>query len=386
MIVSSEFQVFLKPVGDRCNLHCSYCYYLGTACTPGKQKQAHMDYRLLELYIRQHLEASPGPVITFTWHGGEPLLAGLDFYRKALAIQQKWKPDGKKIINGIQTNGTLLDESWATFFSDENFVLGISMDGTEDLHNQFRGTKNGSGSFQKVLHGYDLALLHGIDPEILCVLNADNVQHPLMIYRYFKKLGATYMTFLPLVEHFSSGNEMVSARSVPPTDFGRFLCTVFDEWIEHDIGKVKIQVFEEALRTAFKQEHTLCIFKPVCGGVPVIEQNGDFYSCDHYVDDNHRIGNIGEMPVKELLGNARQKTFGLAKLSLPRVCVDCGVRTMCNGECPKNRFMYTQDGEPGLNYLCEGYKMFFSHCQPFVEAVAKEFNKKNQEPTTSTLI
>jgi uncharacterized protein len=346
-----------------------------------------MDYRLLELYIRQHMEATPGPVITFTWHGGEPLLAGLDFYRKAVAIQQKWKPDGKKIINGIQTNGTLLDMSWAAFFADENFVVGISMDGTEDLHNQFRGTKEGPGSFQKVLNGYDLAMLHGIDPEILCVLNADNVQHPLLIYRYFKKLGAKYMTFLPLVEKCASGIEMVSARTVPPGDFGRFLCTVFDEWVDHDIGRVKIQVFEEALRTAFKQEHTLCIFKPVCGGVPVVEQNGDFYSCDHYVDDSHRIGNIGEVPIKELLGNARQKTFGLAKLSLPRVCLDCGVRVMCNGECPKNRFMYTQDSEPGLNYLCEGYKLFFNHCQPFVEAVAKEFNKKNQEPPTrSTLI
>ena len=324
---------------------------------------------LLELYIRQHIEASTEPVISFSWHGGEPLLAGIDFYKKVIALQKKWKPAGRTIINGVQTNGTLLDESWVKFFAEENFRLGISMDGPEDLHNQFRKTTDGEGSFQKVLHGYDLALLHGIDPEILCVLNADNVHHPLLIYRYFKKLGAKTMTFLPLVEHRVSGNGVVSNRSVRPEDFGTFLCTVFDEWIGQDIGKVKIQIFEEALRSAFNQEHTLCIFKPVCGGVPVVEHNGDFFSCDHYVDDEHRIGNIGEVTLTELLSSARQKTFGLSKLSLPQFCFDCEVRMMCNGECPRNRFIHTPSGEPGLNYLCAGYKKFFRHCLPFVEQV-----------------
>jgi uncharacterized protein len=376
MAILPEFQVFLKPVGPACNLDCSYCYYHGKTWLQGTDKQVRMDDDMLETYIRQHIEATPGPVISFSWHGGEPLLAGLDFYRRAVALQKKWKPAGSTILNGIQTNGTLLDETWVMFFAGENFTLGISMDGPEEVHDQFRKTREGKGSFRKVLRGYDLALMHGLDPEILCVLNADNVKHPLKIYRYFKRLGAKTMTFLPLVEPVSAENGLVSERSVRPEDFGTFLCTVFDEWIEQDIGKVKIQIFEEALRSAFNQEHTLCIFKTVCGGVPVVEHNGDFYPCDHYVDDRWRIGNIGEVTLNELLGSARQKSFGLAKLSLPRFCLDCEVKMMCNGECPKNRFMKSPSGEPGLNYLCAGYKMFFSHCRPFVGAVAKAFSQK----------
>lgn len=369
-----EFQIFLKPAGSLCNLSCSYCYYLEKSQRFRPDIPCLMPDDLLELYIRQHIEATTDPVISFSWHGGEPLLAGLDFFKKVVALQKKWKPVGRCIINGIQTNGTLLDEGWIKFFAGENFALGISMDGPEELHNQFRRNKNGMGSFQKVLQGYDLALLHGIDPEILCVLNADNVQHPSLIYRYFKKLGARTLTFLPLVEHPVPGYGTVSDRSVRPKDFGTFLCTVFDEWVEQDIGRVKVQIFEETLRSAFRQEHTLCLFKQVCGGVPVVEHNGDFYSCDHYVDDCHRIGNIREIPLKQLLANERQRTFGFSKLSLPSLCLDCEVREMCNGECPKNRFIQTPTGEPGLNYLCEGYKKFFLHCIPFVNAVAKEFN------------
>jgi uncharacterized protein len=372
---SREFQIFLKPVGSLCNLDCSYCYYLEKARQPGHGSPFLMHEDMLELYIRQHIDASTEPVIFFSWHGGEPLLAGTEFYRKAVALQKKWKPAGRTIINGVQTNGTLLDESWAKFFAEENFRLGISMDGPEDIHDQFRKTKNGTGSFKKVLKGYDLALMHNIDPEILCVLNRENVKHPLPVYRYFKKLGAKVMTFLPLVERQPSRDGIASVRSVHPEDFGTFLCDVFDEWFEHDIGKVKIQIIEEALRTAFKQEHTLCIFKPICGGVPVVEHTGDFYPCDHYADESHRIGNIAEVPLNELLDSAPQKVFGLSKLSLPRFCLDCDVLMMCHGECPKNRFICTPAGEPGLNYLCAGYKKFFRHCLPFVEAVAKEFNK-----------
>ncbi len=373
-----EFQIFLKPAGALCNLRCSYCYYLEKEELFRQESSLPMQEDLLESCILQHIEASTEPIIPFSWHGGEPLLAGLDFFRKVVVLQKKWKPAGRKIINGLQTNGTLMDESWVKFFVEENFSLGISMDGPEELHNQFRRNKNGKGSFRKVLHGYDLALLHGIEPEILCVLNADNVKQPMLIYRYFKKLGAKTITFLPLVERLVRGDGAVSARSVRPEDFGAFLCTVFDEWVENDIGKIKIQIFEEALRTAFGQEHTLCLFKPVCGGVPVVEHNGDFYSCDHFVDDSHRIGNIREVSLTELLGSPRQRTFGMSKLSLPTICLDCEVREMCNGECPKNRFMHTPAGEPGLNYLCDGYKRFFKHCKPFVNAVSNAFNNKNK--------
>jgi uncharacterized protein len=373
-----EFQIFIKPVGSLCNLGCSYCYYLDKTRLFRQGSPVPMPDDLLELYIRQHIEASTEPVIFFSWHGGEPLLAEPDFFRKAVDLQKKWKPACSNIINGVQTNGTLLDEPWLRFFAEQEFRLGISMDGPEDLHDQFRNTRDGKGSFQKALRGYDLALLQGIDPEILCVLNADNVKHPLLIYRYFKKLGAKTITFLPLVEHRTSGNRMVSSRSVNPENFGTFLCTVFDEWIEHDIGKVRIQIFEEALRTAFKQDHTLCIFKPVCGGVPVIEHNGDFFSCDHYVDEKHRIGNIRDISLAKMLDSDRQKDFGLYKqLSLPQFCLDCEVRLMCHGECPKNRFILSPTGEPGLNYLCAGYKKFFNHCLPFVESVSREYNRKN---------
>ena len=213
---SEEFQIFLKPAGPLCNLRCSYCYYLEKSRLFRKDKPVLMQEDLLELYIRQHIEASTESVIPFSWHGGEPLLAGLDFYRKVIVLQKKWKPAGRIIINGIQTNGTLLDESWVKFFAEENFRVGISMDGPEDLHDQFRKTKNGTGSFTKVLKGYDLAIMHNIDPEILCVLNANNVKNPLLVYRYFKKLGAKTMTFLPLVEHRATGNGVVSNRSVHP--------------------------------------------------------------------------------------------------------------------------------------------------------------------------
>jgi uncharacterized protein len=375
--ISREFQIFLKPVGALCNLGCSYCYYVEKSRLFRQDSPVLMQDDLLELYIRQHIDASTEPVIHFSWHGGEPLLAEPDFYRKAVALQKKWKPSGRTIINGIQTNGTLLDESWVKFLAEENFRLGISMDGPEDLHDQFRKTRDGKGSFRKVLQGYDLALLYGLDPEILCVLNADNVKQPLVIYRYFKKLGTRTITFLPLVEHHTSEKEEVSTCSVYPEDFGTFLCTVFDEWVEQDIGRIKIQIFEEAVRFAFDQEHTQCIFKPVCGGVPVVEHNGDFYSCDHYVDIKHRIGNIRDVTLAEMLDSDPQKAFGSHKqLSLPQFCLDCEVRMMCNGECPKNRFIHTPAGEPGLNYLCAGYKKFFRHCLPFVEAVSREYNRK----------
>ena len=371
-----EFQVFAKPVGPLCNLGCDYCYYLDKARLFGEGKQSPMSDDLLETYIKQHIEATTEPVITFSWHGGEPLLAGIDFYRKAIALQHKFCPPGRKIINGMQTNGTLLDETWCRFLAGEQVVVGISLDGPEELHNRFRKTKDGQGSFRKVLYGYDLLVMHGIDPEILCVVHAENVNHPLEIYRYFKDLGAAYLTFIPLVEKLTNGHVGVSQRSVPAKAFGNFLCTVFDEWVKLDIGKVKVQIFEEALRTAFNQEHTLCILKPVCGGVPVVEHNGDFYSCDHYVNPKHLLGNIKYVALAGLLDSNEQQAFGKAKqLTLPRFCIDCEVRPMCNGECPKNRFITTPDGEPGLNYLCAGYKMFFNHCRPFADAVAETWGK-----------
>ncbi|HEX7583290.1 MAG TPA: SPASM domain-containing protein, partial [Prolixibacteraceae bacterium] len=301
---------------------------------------------------------------------------------RIVELQKKHQPDNCRIVNGLQTNGTLLDEDWCHFLAAENFVVGISLDGPEDLNSIYRHTTDGRSVFREILNGYQLLKLHGIPCEILCVVNAVNVEHPLRVYRFFKDLQAEFITFLPLVEVQISGEKKVSERTVPSKAFGKFLCAIFDEWKANDIGKIKVQIFEEALRTAFDLEHTLCIFKRTCGAVPVIEHNGDFYSCDHFVNPEHLIGNIRETSLVDLLECQEQKAFGQAKLTtLPDYCLNCEVLSMCNGACPKDRFIETPDGEPGLNYLCEGYKLFFNHCKPFVEEVAEAWNSPIPNPS-----
>jgi uncharacterized protein len=374
--IDREFQIFVKPVGALCNLRCKYCYYLDKKALYPAEDAFVMNDDILERYIVQHIEASTEKTIFFSWHGGEPLMAGIDFFRKIVALQKKHKPAGHIITNGIQTNGTLIDWNWASFLAEEKFIIGISIDGPGDLHNRFRTTSDGRSSLPQVLRGYEMLQRYRIRTEILCVVNSYNVKFPLVVYNFFKELGVKYITFLPLVERRPVTKSGVSRASVPPLEFGRFLVSVFDEWLERDIGEIKIQVFEEAARKAFNQEHTLCIFKENCGGVPVVELNGDFYSCDHFVDRDNLIGNINEGSVAGFLGSERQKAFGRAKsLTLPRYCVECEVKAMCNGECPKNRFINTPDGERGLNYLCSGYKTFFNHCLPFVEAIASVSGK-----------
>ena len=374
-----EFQIFVKPVGAVCNLSCKYCYYLDKKNLYHDNDPFLMSDDILEIYIRQHIEATTDSIINFSWHGGEPLLAGIDFFRTVIRFQQKYQPAGSKIINGIQTNGTLLDMEWCDFLANEGFIVGISIDGPEDLHNKYRCTGDGRDTFQHTIKGYELLRKSGILPEVLCVVNADNVKYPVPVYDFFKNMGAKYITFLPLVEPVSDPSKVVSDISVPAEEFGFFLSAVFDEWVRKDIGKIKVQIFEEAARTAFNQEHTLCIFKEICGAVPVIEHTGDFYSCDHFVDRDHLLGNIRDHSVSYYLDCENQKAFGQAKSdTLPAYCIDCNVRSMCNGECPKNRFICAPDGELGLNYLCSGYKYFFNHCQPFVEAIGIAWKRKNQ--------
>lgn len=377
--VKDEFQIFVKPAGAGCNLHCSYCYYLGRQSLYPSGEFKKMTDEILEQYIIQHIKASPVPEVFFSWHGGEPLLAGIDFYRKAVRLQEKHKHAGYKIFNGIQTNGILLNDEWCRFLAGNNFYAGISIDGPEELHNMFRVYKDGRYSFRKVMAGYRLLQKYRITNEILCVVSPANVQKPLYVYRFFKSLGARFITFLPLVVRDLSNHGSGTGTSVPAEAFGYFLCKIFDEWVAEDIGKVKIQVFEEALRPAFGQEHTLCIFKKICGRVPIVELNGDFYPCDHYVGSEHRIGNIMTSSVSEMLESERQRAFGMAKLNtLPQYCLNCDVREMCNGECPKNRFIESPEGEPGLNYLCPGYKLFFRHIRPFAEAVGAGWRRRNR--------
>lgn len=255
-----QFQIFAKPVGPFCNLQCGYCYYLDKKELFSEKSNLRMDNDLLWKYIIQHIEATTEEIVLFSWHGGEPMLAGIAFYRNAVAIQKQYLPPGKKLVNGIQTNGTLLNDEWCQFLSEENFLVGISLDGTENLHNQYRTSKKGSGTFQMVINGLKLLQKYKITFEILCVVNSINVNYPFQVYRFFKELGAKYLTFLPLVEQLQGTPSGASPASVPSADFGRFLITIFDEWAEQDIGKIQVQIFEEAIRTAFNQEHILCVF------------------------------------------------------------------------------------------------------------------------------
>jgi uncharacterized protein len=375
---SQDFQIFVKPVGAFCNLDCQYCYYLKKKDLYNNIKLLRMPDDVLEECVVQHIRATTDDVLFFSWHGGEPLLAGLPYFRKIIKLQRKHLPGNKRIINGIQTNGTLINEEWAKFLSKENFIVGISIDGPPELHNLYRLTNNRKASFNQVIKGYKLLQKYKVPSEILCVVNAQNVKQPLSVYRFFKQLGVLYISFLPLVVKHENSESGVSDNTVPAEDFGKFLSAIFDEWQANDIGKIKVQLFEEAARTAFGQEHTLCILKETCGKVPVIELNGDFYSCDHFVDTEHLLGNITKTPFIDLLDNQAQKAFGQAKLdTLPQYCLNCEVRAMCNGGCPKDRFILAPDGERGLNYLCPGLKIFFNHCRPFVTKISELWSKQN---------
>lgn len=380
--IGREFQIFVKPVGAVCNLRCTYCYYLGKKVLYPANDNFIMTDEILEKYIIQHIQVSTENVISFSWHGGEPLMAGIDFYSKVVRLQHKHQPAGSVITNGIQTNGTILNDEWCRFLAAEKFIVGISIDGPGELHDKYRRTSQDGPTLQMVIRGYELLKKNGVIPEILCVVNADNVKFPLIIYNFFKQLGAKFISFLPLVIQQPDSPKGVTINSVPADEFGYFLSAIFDEWTEKDIGEIKIQIIEETARIAFNQEHTLCIFKENCGGVPVLEHTGDFFSCDHYVDTDHLTGNITDDSLTYFLENEKQKTFGQAKsTTLPQYCIDCEVRPMCNGECPKNRFITTPEGEPGLNYLCSGYKYFFNHCRPFVDAISDAWGKQIPKKT-----
>jgi len=375
---SREFQVFAKPIGSVCNLDCHYCYYLKKKNLYPKEESFRMPDSVLEEYIIQHIAASPSSMINFSWHGGEPTLLGLDYFRKIVALQHKHQPRHQRITNGIQTNGTLLDEDWCRFLAEEGFAVGLSLDGPKEMHGRYRVTKGRKPTYDEVMRGYGLLRRHRIPCDLLCVVHAENVQHPIEVYRFFKQIEAPYIGFLPLVEPHPDRKGGVSSRTVPAEAWGNFLCTIFDEWKSHDIERVKVQIFEEAARTAFGQEHALCIFRKTCGDIPVIEHNGDFFSCDHFVDGKHRLGNIQEITLVDLLESRAQKAFGQAKLdTLPRYCQMCGVLDMCHGGCPKDRFLDTSDGEAGLNYLCAGYQRFFTHCQPFVAELSALWHRQS---------
>jgi len=375
---ASEFQVFVKPAGAVCNLDCQYCYYRDKRSLYPDAGVSRMPEGLLEEYIVQHIEAAGGPEIAFSWHGGEPTTLGVDFFRKAVELQRKHKPAGWRIRNGIQTNGVLLDEAWGRFLAAEDFSIGLSLDGPAELHDGDRVTKGGQPTHWQAMRGYAVLRKHEVHTDIVCVVHNLNVLHPLTVYRFFREIGCRYLGFLPAVEHVPESAEGVGPYTPSAEAYGAFLCKIFDEWIERDTGRIAVQTFEEAARPPLGLEHSLCVFRETCGQIPVLEHNGDFFPCDHFVDREHRWGNIREKTLGELLESQAQRNFGEAKRdSLPRYCRECEVLAMCNGGCPKYRFIRTPDGAAGLNYLCAGLKRFFLHSQaPIARLVAR-----NQEQT-----
>jgi len=379
---SREFQVFAKPIGATCNLHCHYCYYREKEHLYQTGESFRMSEDMLEEYIIQHIEACPTAGIRFSWHGGEPTLLGLDYFRTMVNLQRKHQPPGRLITNGMQTNGTLLNEDWCRFLKAEGFFIGLSLDGPKEVHDRYRVTKKEEPTHAQVMRAYALLRQHRIPCDILCVVHAQNVHYPDQVYRFFRQISAEYIGFLPLVERQPGVDGGVGDRSVPAEAFGAFLCVIFDEWLRQDIGRIKIQIFEEMTETALGMEQALCIFQKTCGNIPVIEHNGDFFSCDHFVDVEHRLGNIQETPLAELLESQAQKAFGEEKRKgLPRCCRACDVLAMCNGGCPKDRFLKTPEGEAGLNYLCAGYKRFFTHSRPFVAELSALWQGQSRNGT-----
>ncbi len=368
---SHEFQIFVKPVGALCNLDCRYCYYLGKESLYPDAAASRMADDLLEQHVAAQIAATPGPEVNFSWHGGEPTILGLEYFRRIVELERKHRPAGKRILNSIQTNGVLLTDEWCRFFAAEKFAVGLSLDGPAALHDAYRVGKDRKGTHRRVMAGYRLLRRHGVPVDLLCVVHAQNVQHPREVYRFFKEIEAQYLTFIPLVEPEPDRPNGVSERTVPAEAFGAFLCAVFDEWVRQDIGRIVVQTFEEAARPAYGLDHSLCVFRPTCGDIPVVEHNGDFYQCDHFVTPEHRLGNIRTTSLVDLLESPAQHAFGRAKQeTLPRVCQACDVRNMCNGGCPKDRMILTPDGELGLNYLCAGYRRFFAHCRPYTVEMA----------------
>jgi uncharacterized protein len=365
----ASFHLLAKPTGAICNLDCQYCFFLAKEqLYPGSSFRMADD--LLETYLQQLLAAHRTPEVTVAWQGGEPTLMGLDFFQRSIELVEKHKQPGQQVTHTLQTNGTRLTDDWGRFFKQHNFLVGLSIDGPQPLHDTYRVDKRDRGTFHQVMQGWQILKRHQVDINILCTVNAANGDHPLEVYRFFRdELGAEFIQFIPIIERVNedgstliqSGNQ-VTARSVQPEQFGRFLIGVFDEWVRRDVGKVFIQHFDAALANWVGVPPSVCIFSKTCGTALALEHNGDLYSCDHFVEPDYKLGNIQDTPMLDLIASDQQRQFGQAKAdTLPTYCQNCEVRFACNGGCPKNRFLETPDGEPGLNYLCSGYKAFFTH-------------------------
>ena len=377
--------VMLKPAGAHCNLACKYCYYLEKNNLYQNSNHHLMSDEMLEQFTREYIEAQTMPQVLFTWHGGEPLMRSIDFYKKALALQKKYA-HGKQIDNVIQTNGTLLTDEWCEFFAQNHWLVGISIDGPQEYHDHYRVTPAGKPSWEKVMQGISLLKKHRVEWNAMAVVNAYNAEHPLEFYHFFRDNGCQYLQFTPIVERLTEhedGRTLASLAddreipladaSVTPQQWGNFLCTIFDDWVRHDVGKTFVEIFDCTLANWMGVLPGICAYSKECGHAGVMEHNGDVYSCDHFVFPEYKLGNIKDQSLIDMLYGEKQQAFSRLKhTSLPRQCKECDMEFACHGECPKNRFEKDKYGEPGLNYLCQGYYQYYAHVAPYMDFMKRE--------------
>ena len=377
--------VMLKPAGARCNLRCSYCYYLEKAGTAAPHSTLAMSDELLERFTQQYIEAQTTPYVLFTWHGGEPLLRPLSFYRKALELQHRYA-GGHHIDNSLQTNGLLLTDEWCESLAANHFLVGLSIDGPAWLHDRYRRDHAAQPTHQRVMHAAELLTKHGVEWNAMAVVSHQTTLQPLEFYHFFKSAGCQYLQLTPVVERTTERNGsprllpgmqtggQLTPESVTPQGWGRFLCTVYDEWVRHDVGQLFVLLFDAVLAAWVGEQPGICSLSSLCGHAAVMEHNGDVYACDHFVFPEYRLGNIWQQSLTALMYGERQQQFARMKTSmLPRQCRECAFLALCYGECPKNRFTTDAYGQPGLNYLCEGYRMFFSHVADDMQFMANEW-------------
>lgn len=390
--------VMLKPVSSLCNLSCKYCYYLEKSNLYKEDGSVRftLSEELLEKFIDQYINSQTQPQILFTWHGGEPLMRPLSFYKKALELQKK-HAHGRTIDNCIQTNGTLLTDEWCEFLKENNWLVGISIDGPQEFHDEYRRNRQGLPSFTKVMHGINLLKKHGVEWNAMAVVNDFNADYPLDFYHFFKNIDCHYIQFAPIVERIfphADGRHLASLKergkgeladfSVTAEQFGNFVCAIFDEWVRNDVGTTFIQLFDSTLANWVGEAPGVCTMAETCGHAAVMEYNGDVYACDHFVFPEYKLGNIRTSTLTEMMYSERQTAFGMAKKdSLPTQCKECEFLFACQGGCPKDRFISTANGDPGLNYLCKGYFKFFKHVAPYMDFMKNEL--KNQRPPANVM-
>ena len=392
---SHPMYIMLKPAGSLCNLRCKYCYYLEKSKLYEDNKNHVITDVLLEKFIKEYIEAQTTPQVLFTWHGGETLMRPISFYRRALELQ-RYYARGRQIDNSIQTNGILLNDEWCRFFKENNFLVGVSIDGPQEFHDEYRRTATGKPSFRQVMKGIDLLNKYGVEWNALAVVNDFNADYPLDFYHFFKDIGCRYIQFTPIVERIvkrtdgltlapgmQEGGEL-TGFSVTAEQWGSFLCTIFDEWVHHDVGEYYIQLFDATLANWVGVAPGICTMAKECGHAGVMEYNGDVYSCDHFVYPEHKLGNLAYKTIYEMMNSDRQKEFSKMKYRLlPQQCRECKYQFACHGECPKNRFLRDKYGNTGLNYLCKGYYQFFEHVAPYMDFMKNEL--ENQRPPANVM-